>query len=96
MKEDGRNEEYPVNPVWRNPIRPHPSPNTVRQEDCHEDFPVDPAWGNPMPSTYSTPKENKGQSSPSSSWRPHVREDAASSAPQHGETQGKIDTSAET
>ena len=38
MKEDGRDEDYPGNRAWENPMQPHLLPNTVRQEDCHEDY----------------------------------------------------------
>ena len=40
MKEDGRNEDFPDNTAWGNPMQPHPSPTQkkVRQEDCCEDF----------------------------------------------------------
>ena len=79
MKEHGRNEYYPSNTAWWNPRQPHPSPKTVAQEDCYEDYPGNTVWRNPMPSTDSQPKENKSQSSSSSSWRHRVREGAASS-----------------
>ena len=79
MKEDGRNEDFRGNTAWGKPMRPHLSPEKVKQEDYHEDYPGNTGWGNPMPSPDSQPKANKGQSSSTSSWRPRVREDAASS-----------------
>ena len=74
MKEDGRNEDYRGNIPWRNPMQPDLSTTTVRQEDCCEDNPGNAAWRNPMPFTKSPPKEDKGQSSSSSSWRLRVHE----------------------
>ena len=42
-----RNEENPCDAAWRHPMRPHPSPNTVRKEDRDKDPTSDHNFGKP-------------------------------------------------
>ena len=60
-----------------------PPPNTVKttqdRKFATNIYSGNTAWVNPMPSTDAPPKDNKRQSSSSSSWRLRVLDDAASS-----------------
>ena len=60
-----------------------PPPNTLKttqdRKVATNIYSGNTAWANPMPATDAPPKDNKRQSSSSSSWRPRVLDDAASS-----------------
>ena len=51
-KEVGRDEENLGDTAWRDPVRPHSSPNAVRKEDCDQDPTRKTAWRDPAHSTW--------------------------------------------